>query len=58
MKRKFGDTLRSKTLVAQRNELLLKVLCHNIVCVVHEIHESGVAAMFPALCPINPAAAQ
>ena len=52
-KRKFGEIIRSKTPVAQRNELLLKVLCHNIVCVIHEIHESGVAATFPALCPTN-----
>ena len=58
MKRKFGDTLRSKTPVAQRNELLLKVLCHNIVCLIHEMHASGVAGMFPALCPINAKAAQ
>ena len=51
MKRKFRDTLRSKTAVAQRNELLLTALCHNIVCVNHEIHESGAVAMFPALTP-------
>lgn len=54
MKRKFGDTLRSKTPVAQRNELLLKVLCHNVVCVIHEIHESGATAFFPALKPTCP----
>jgi transposase len=54
MKRKFGEIIRSKTPVAQRNELLLKVLCHNIVCLIHEMHESGATAMFPALsasCP-------
>jgi transposase len=53
MKRKFGDTIRSKSPVAQRNEALLKVLCHNIVCLIHEISESGATAMFPALtsCP-------
>ena len=54
MKRKFSDTLRSKTPVAQRNELFLKVLCHNLVCVIHEIHELGATAMFPTLiagCP-------
>lgn len=49
MKRKFGDTIRSKSPVAQRNEALLKVLCHNIVCLIHEISESGAGAMFPAL---------
>ena len=51
IKRKFGDTIRSKTAVAQRNELLLKVLCHNIVCVIHEISESGATGVFPALNP-------
>ena len=30
---KFGDYVRSKTWTAQVNEVLLKVLCHNI-CVV------------------------
>lgn len=39
MKRKFGDRLRSKTPVAQVNELLLKVLAHNLCCLVHAIHE-------------------
>jgi hypothetical protein len=60
MKRKFGDTIRSKSPVAQRNEALLKVLCHNIVCLIHEIHESGAAAMFPAFasCPKKATAAQ
>jgi len=51
LKRKFGDTLRSKTDTSRRNELLLMVLCHNIVCVIHEIHESGATAIFPALRP-------
>lgn len=51
IKRKFGDTIRSKSPVAQRNEALMKVLCHNIVCVIHEVEESGAVAMFPALAP-------
>jgi transposase len=53
IKRKFGDTIRSKSPVAQRNEALLKVLCHNLVCVIHEVTESGATATFPALasCP-------
>jgi transposase len=52
MKRKFGEIIRSKTPVAQRNEALLKVLCHNIVCVIHAVTESGATAMFPALAPV------
>jgi hypothetical protein len=43
MKRKFSDQIRSKTPTAQINEALLKVLCHNIVCVIHEMNESGIA---------------
>ena len=61
MKRKLGDTLRSKTPIAQRNELLLKALCHNLICLIHEIHESGAIALFPSLadgCTNNRRAAQ
>lgn len=61
VKRKLGDTIRSKSPVAQKNELLLKVLAHNLICVVHEVEESGAAGQFPALaavCPRNQAAAQ
>jgi transposase len=61
MKRKFGDTIRSKSPVAQRNEALLKVLCHNLVCLIHEIAASGATANFPALsaaCPEKAAPAQ
>jgi transposase len=39
MKRVFGDTLRSKGRVAQTNELLLKVIVHNIVCLIHSMLE-------------------
>ena len=42
-KRLFGDTLRSKILAAQVNELLLNIIAHSIVCVVHSIFDSGVA---------------
>jgi transposase len=49
MKRKFGDTIRSKSPVAQINEALLKVLCHNLCCLIQEMHESGAASAFPSL---------
>ena len=41
-KRKFGDSLRSKTDVAMKNETLCKFICHNICCVIQEIYESGI----------------
>jgi hypothetical protein len=49
MKRKFEDQIRSKSPVAQINETLLKVLCHNLVCLIHEAHESGATTRFPTL---------
>lgn len=46
IKPKFGDSVRSKKQTSQVNELLIKVLCHNIVCVIHEVCELGVKAEF------------
>lgn len=42
VKRKFGDSVRSKTDVAMKNEVLCKLVCHNTSCVIHEMHESGI----------------
>lgn len=57
MKRKLGDQIRSKTPTAQVNETLLKVLCHNLICLIHEMHESGAPFSF-APCTNNESAAQ
>ena len=48
MKRKFGDFVRSKTDVAMVNEVLCKVLCHNIAVLIHEMYELGIAPIFEA----------
>ena len=50
MKRVFGDTLRSKTIEAQTNELLLKVIAHNIVRLIHAIFEHGITVPGLATC--------
>lgn len=42
IKRKFGGSLRSRNRVAQVNELLCKVLCHNLAVLVHAMYELGV----------------
>jgi transposase len=42
IKRKLGDSLRSKTDVAMKNESLCKLLAHNVMVVNHEMHESGI----------------
>ena len=52
MKRKFGDFVRSKTTIAQTNEVLLKVLAHNIVRLVHSIHELGIAPSIGSVLPV------
>jgi transposase len=46
IKRKFDEGLRSRTDPAMRNEVLCKILCHNIVVVIHEIEELGIDPKF------------
>jgi transposase len=46
IKAKFGQRLRSKTLIAQTNEALCKVLCHNLCVVIQSQHELGIETNF------------
>ncbi len=46
IKRKFGDSLRSKGDVAMTNEALAKILCHNLVVLIHEMYEVGIDPAF------------
>jgi len=46
IKAKFGQRLRSKTLTAQINEALCKVLCHNLCVVIQSQHELGIDVDF------------
>jgi transposase len=46
IKSKFGQRLRSKSLTAQINEALCKVLCHNLCVVIQSVHELGIEAEF------------
>ena len=46
IKAKFGQRLRSKTLIAQTNEALCKVLCHNLCVVITSQHELGIETNF------------
>jgi hypothetical protein len=48
IKRKFGERLRSKHATAQVNEVLCKILCHNLCCVVQSIYELGIDVDFSA----------
>lgn len=46
LKRKFGASVRSKKQTAQINEILCKVLCHNLSVLVHSIYELGISPVF------------
>jgi transposase len=48
IKAKFGERLRSKTRTAQINEVLCKVLCHNLCCVIQSMYELGLDVDFSA----------
>jgi transposase len=44
IKAKFRDHVRSKTDVAMKNEVLCKILCHNICCLISAFYELGIDA--------------
>jgi transposase len=46
IKAKFRDHVRSKTDVAMKNEVLCKILCHNLCCLISAIHELGIDPKF------------
>src|SRR5919112_444013 len=51
IKAKFGQRLRSRTLTAQINEALCKVLCHNLCVVIQSVHELGIETNFELALP-------
>ena len=52
IKAKFGSAIRSKTPTAQTNEILCKVISHNLCCLVKSIHELGLVPTFRAEKPV------
>ena len=43
IKKKFGETLKSKNPIAQKNELLCKIIAYNITVLIAETHELGIS---------------
>jgi transposase len=46
IKAKFGDAVRSKTDLAMKNEVLCKILCHNLTVLISAMHELGIQPDF------------
>jgi len=46
VKRKFGDAVMSKTDTAMVNEVLCKLLCHNLCCLIQEHTTLGIEPIF------------
>ena len=51
VKAKFGSSVRAKTPVAQINEVLAKVLCHNVCVVIQSAYELGINPVFSPTIP-------
>lgn len=54
MKAKFGSSVRSKSEMGQVNEVLCKVLCHNICVLIRATHDLGIDAAFGSESPLEP----
>jgi hypothetical protein len=46
IKKKFGETLKSKNWTSQVNELLCKIICHNICVLIHEMEFFNLTDIF------------
>jgi transposase len=53
IKAKFRDHVRSKSDTAMINEVLCKIICHNICCLIQEIQELGITSEFWKAKPAN-----
>jgi transposase len=54
VKGKFGDSVRSKSDVGQINEVLAKMLCHNICVLIRATHKLGVEPIFASGMGVEP----
>lgn len=49
IKRKFGDTVKAKSEIGQKNELYCKIIAYNITVLIHEMFELGIKPDFSCL---------
>ena len=55
IKSKFGGSVKSKSIEAQINEVLCKILAHNICVLIQSLYELGIESIF---CTETPPVAQ
>lgn len=48
VKRKFGEAVKAKNELAQKNEVYAKFVCHNLCVLVAEMYALGIAPAFGA----------
>jgi len=53
MKQQFGGNVNARKPAGQYNELMCKVICHNIARIVHAIHELSISPKFWSPAPMN-----
>ena len=46
VKSRLGEFLRSKLHTSQKNELMMKFICHNICCLIQEVYENEIHVSF------------
>ena len=46
IKAKFRDSVRARSDSGMVNEVLAKIICHNVCCLIHSIFELGIAPTF------------
>jgi transposase len=55
IKRKFGDSVKAKNDRCMRNEVLAKIVCWNLTCLIRAMQEFGVDVSFGCTNSPNPA---
>jgi len=46
IKRKYGDSVKAKNEPAMKNEVLAKLVCHNLSCLIHSMEEFSIDPSF------------
>jgi transposase len=54
LKARFGDHLLTRNFVANQNEILTKMLCHNLCVLIQEAYERGIQPNFAACLQMQP----